>query len=107
MVLRPEATSNIVPTRTRTMLRMKASAVLWNLNRRLEARDLSECMHAHVRPPRHGQLHLLAQHSRQRRLEFALHGPQPRLLRPAAEAAPVVFDVQPDRGHEGGVSPGS
>ena len=73
--------------------------ILADLGRGDEARHLPKRMHPGIGTPGHGQLHRLAQHRGQSRLQLPLHGPQPRLSRPAAKARAVVFDVQPDRGH--------
>ena len=70
----------------------------------LEARHLAQGVDAGVGAPGDGQLDRLAQDRRQRRLQLALHRPQARLPRPAAEAGAVVFDVQPHRGHGGSIS---
>ena len=78
-----------------------ARQVARQLGPRLEARHLSQRVHPCVGPPSHRQLHRRPQHSRQRRLQLPLHGPQTRLSRPAPEPRPVVFDVQPNLRHRG------
>lgn len=68
----------------------------------VEVRDLPRRVHADVRASRDGQggrFPGAAEHRRESGLEFTLNRAQPRLLRPAREAAAVVGDVEPDPGH--------
>ena len=64
-------------------------------------RHLADCVHPGVRPAGHRQRRRVAvpaEDRRERRLELALHGTQPRLSRPAVEIRALVGDVEPEPG---------
>jgi len=77
---------------------------LRRLARGVEARHLAERVDAGVGAAGDSQLDRLAQDRRQGGLQLPLHGSQPGLARPAAEAGAVVFDLESHGGHGGSIS---
>ena len=73
--------------------------MLGNGVRQLEARDLSERMHARIGPARAGNDHVLPFDSRERGLELGLHRTRIRLPLEAGEIGAVVTDCYFERAH--------